>query len=208
MRGFGAMNSFRRATFAAHGRAAATRFKSGALYHGEVDHSVFDIHFKHVVLEFPDASAEQLGSRFALKFVEHYDEDLFRTVFERVIVQTGVVSPAHGGASLLTEAAKKTVHDVASLVPPESASLAEEVALDRTSWPHLPQAEAAFDELVGKIPELITLTLDEAPGNEEVQRVKYRLTPATRDSLARMCAGFYPSGVAASFLVDGRLAKV
>lgn len=180
---------------------------SNVAFHGMVDSSIFDIHFKHVILEFPESSNGQLGKRFLLKFAEHYEEDLWHGIGNWVTNTAGSASvDAHGQVlALEMEECHKIVHDVKTFVPAEERFSDEIVPLAQVDWQHSSPATARLEGITPNVlPNAIVLSLREAEG----EMVEYRLTPTTREALSKVVPGVYPSGNPAHFLREQLLSKI
>jgi len=168
--------------------AAPRRSLSNVMYHGKVYNSMFDTAFKHVILEFPQASGDNLGMNYLLHFARHYEEDLWHGFMNKVIVQVG-------------EIREQTMENVSSIVLRHDKWSNDVKTVEHDALPQLSPTKAVLRGSGPQgLPREIVLSLHEASSSSspgamqhrgEVQ--EYRLTPTTQEALADEIADVYPS---------------
>jgi len=184
--------------------AAARRSVSNVMYHGKVYNSIFDTAFKHVILEFPQASGDNLGMNYLLHFVRHYEEDLWHGFMNKVIVQVGRTSVDECELAPPVrpeEAREQTLENVGSIVLRHDRWSNDVEAVEHDAMPQLSPTRAVMRGSGPQgLPKEIVLSLHETnsrsnPGamRHEGELQEYRLTPTTQEALAGEIAGVYPS---------------
>jgi hypothetical protein len=188
-----------------------------ARYHGKLDKSLLDIHFKHVVLELPEASSLQLGSRFKLHLVEHYEEDIFHSIGERVLTVSGSIAETSNQSSmrLVTESCNKTKHGFKSIVPEGEGFSDEVVPVAPKDWPFASPSELCLksahkDELPSHLEFALQIPRRSCKYNNTraFEHECFDLFPTSTEKLSTEIAGIYSSGVPAPFLCEDLLAKL
>merc|ERR1712217_278099 len=164
-----------------------------------------DMEFRHVILEFPTACSTSLGDSFVMKFIQHYEEDLFWDERDVVITCSGKVDTdgVKDQLRLETQTCKRTLHDFRSIVTKIERFSDEVVPFEKGQWPlQICEAVLITDMSGDRMPGSIVLSLHGTLLSGTVQKEKYTLNLTSQAALADMKAGVHPSGKYANFLRD------
>eukprot|EP00930_Biecheleria_cincta_P087300 TRINITY_DN76544_c0_g1_i1.p1 TRINITY_DN76544_c0_g1~~TRINITY_DN76544_c0_g1_i1.p1 ORF type:complete len:219 (-),score=33.84 TRINITY_DN76544_c0_g1_i1:229-885(-) len=199
-------------------RAQASRALPAVTYHGMVDKSMFDMQFKHILLQFPESLTSTStsfanGSPFILKLVEHYEEDLFHDISENAVLASGTMHKNEDAVQINLDIQECSLVWLSekSIISAKTEVSSEVTTLDDKNWPFSSKATMVINGLSSEgIPAYIELSMEAKRVGESQasQKEKYVLSPKTQTELAQEKAGVYPSGATAPFITEGILSKL